>query len=126
MNMDQRAVATAAAPQPAARYSQGIVANGFVFVAGQGGFDPYTGELAHGVEAQTQRAFENVRGILEEAGTSLGRVVKISVFLADLGDFQAMNRVYESFVSSPAPVRTTVEAGLAPGMDIEIDATALA
>jgi 2-iminobutanoate/2-iminopropanoate deaminase len=124
--MDHRAVTTAAAPPPAARYSQAIVANGFVFVAGQGGFDPETGELVSGIEAQTERAFENLRSILEEAGTSLARAVKISVFLADLADFQAMNRVYEGFVSSPPPVRTTVEAGLAPGMDIEIDAVALA
>jgi 2-iminobutanoate/2-iminopropanoate deaminase len=123
--MDHRAVTTPAAPTPVAKYSQAIVANGFVFVAGQGGFHPKTGELVDGIEAQTERAFENVQSILEAAGSSLARAVRISVFLADLGDFPAMNRVYERFISSPAPARTTVEAGLAPDMRIEIDAVAI-
>lgn len=114
------------APRPAGPYSQGIVANGFVFVAGQGAVDPMSGELAEGIEAQTERALRNVEAILEVAGSSLAHAVKISVFLADLGDFPAMNTVYEHLVPEPRPVRTTVEVGLPPGLLVEIDAVAVA
>jgi 2-iminobutanoate/2-iminopropanoate deaminase len=123
--MDKRPFSTNKAPRPAGPYSQGIVAQGFVFVAGQGAADAVTGELAEGIEDQTERALRNVEAILAAAGSSLAHAVKISVFLAELGDFPAMNAVYESLVPEPRPVRTTVEAGLPPGLLVEIDAVAV-
>ncbi len=124
--MPKRELSTSAAPRPAGPYSQAVVAGGFVFVAGQGGFDPETGELAEGIAAQTERALQNIEAILDGAGSSLSQAVKISVFLADLGDFAEMNGVYERLVPEPRPVRTTVQATLPPGMRIEADAIALA
>lgn len=123
--MDKHDVLAGDAPAPTGPYSHAIVANGFVFAAGQGGFHPQTGELSDGVEMQTEQALRNVEAILVAAGSSLDRAVKISVFLADLGDFAAMNEVYRRLVPEPRPARTTVEAGLAPGMPIEVDAVAL-
>lgn len=123
--MTRLAITTDDAPAPAGPYSQGIVAGGLVFAAGQGGFDPDTGELVEGIEAQTELAFRNVDAVLRAAGSSLEHAVKISVFLRDLSAFQRMNAVYARFAADPPAVRTTVQAGLAPGMEIEIDAIAL-
>lgn len=123
--MDKLAFDTNEAPRPVGPYSQGIVAGGFVFVAGQGAADPVTGELAEGIEAQTERVLRNVEAILAAAGSSLAHAVKISVFLADLSDFPAMNAVYKRLVPEPRPVRTTVAAGLTPGLLVEIDAVAV-
>ncbi len=123
--MDKRPFSTNKAPRPVGPYSQGIVARGFVFVAGQGAADAATGELAEGIEDQTEQALRNVEAILAAAGSSLSHAVKISVFLAELSDFPAMNAVYERLVPEPRPVRTTVEAGLPAGLLVEIDAVAV-
>jgi reactive intermediate/imine deaminase len=124
--VSREAVSISGAPKPVAAYSQGIEAAGLVFTAGQGGFDPVTGNLAEGIEAQTRQALENVDAILKARGSSLATAVKVSVFLADRQDFAAMNEVYRRYMPDPPPVRTTVQAGLGPGMLVEIDATALA
>jgi 2-iminobutanoate/2-iminopropanoate deaminase len=98
---------------------------GLVFVAGQTGVDPVTRKLvAGGIEEQTRQAIANISAILETEGLALRDVVKASVFLADPGDFGAMNDVYGTLFETPYPVRTTVVAGLGPGALVEIDAVA--
>ena len=120
---------TAAAPKAVGPYSQGVKAGDLLFTAGEAGVDPATGKLVEGgVAAQTRRALENIRAILQAAGTSLERVVRCGVFLADIADFQAMNAVYADFFppSGSPPARTTVQAGKLPmGALVEIDAVAL-
>lgn len=119
-----REISTAGAPKPAGPYSQGMRAGDLVFVAGQGGFVPETGELVEGIEAQTLQALANVEAILHAAGASVADVVKTTVFLADLSEFAQMNDAYRSQLPESQPVRSTVQAVLAPGMRIEIDAIA--
>jgi 2-iminobutanoate/2-iminopropanoate deaminase len=121
--MARTEVVTPSAPRPAGAYSQGIQANGFLFVAGQGGFDT-SGTLLLGIEQQTVRALRNIEAVLEAAGASAQDVTKVSVFLSDLQDFEAMNQAYEKFFAIPYPARTTVQCTLPQGMKIEIDAVA--
>lgn len=105
-------------------YSQAITANGFVFVSGQGPLDPETDEVVGGtLEEQAELTLENVRNILEAAGCSMDDVVKVSVYLASMGDFDRFNAVYRKFFSAPLPARTCVEAGLGDIL-VEIDAIA--
>lgn len=122
-------VSTPRAPKAIGPYSQGIQAGDFLFTAGEAGVDPASGKLVEGgVAAQTRQALENIRAILEAAGSSLQRVVKCGVFLADLADFQAMNSVYAEFFPADKgpPARTTVQAARLPmGALVEIDAVAL-
>jgi len=127
MTQEKTVVRTEAAPAPfqGAPYSQAIAANGFVFVSGQLGLKPGHGEIEGDITAQTEQVFANLRAILEEAGTGLDRLVKTTVFLADLGDFAAMNEVYAGHVGSSPPARATVEvAGLPSGALVEIEAIA--
>jgi 2-iminobutanoate/2-iminopropanoate deaminase len=116
----------APAPFQGAPYSQGIVYGELVFVAGQLGIDPATGEVVEGgIGPQTERVMENLRAILEEAGSSLDKVLKTSIFLVDLGDFAAMNEVYARFLTEPFPARATVQiAALPSGARVEIEALA--
>ena len=127
---DRTVIRTELAPAPfqGAPYSQAIVANGFVFVAGQLGVDPATGEpVEGGIGPQTERVFANLRAILEAAGSSLDAVVKTTVFLTNLDDFAAMNDVYARNIGQAPPARSTVEIGRLPsGMLVEIEAIALA
>jgi 2-iminobutanoate/2-iminopropanoate deaminase len=120
------AVETDKAPHPVGPYSQAILHGDFVFVAGQGPGDPATGQLELGdIRAQTRRTLENVKAILEAAGSSLANVVKCNVYLRDIGDFPAMNEVYASFFSAPPPARTTIQAGALPGgIAVEIECIA--
>ena len=106
-----------------ANYSPAIVANGFVFVSGQGPVDPYTGKKPESIEAQTRATLENVFRILEAAGSSKEDIVKINVYLADIGDFERMNSVYREMLPAIKPARTTVGAGLV-NILVEIDAIA--
>jgi 2-iminobutanoate/2-iminopropanoate deaminase len=120
-------VRTDAAPAPfqGAPYSQAIKAGEFVFVSGQLGLKPDHGEITGGIEEQTEQVFANLAAILAEAGTSLDRLVKTTVFLADLGDFGAMNEVYARHVGGSPPARATVEvAALPSGALVEIEAIA--
>jgi len=125
----REAVSTAAAPKAIGPYSQGIKAGDFLFTAGEAGVEPATGRLVEGgIAAQTRQALRNIQAILEASGTSLQRVVKCGVFLADLADFQAMNAIYAEFFPADRspPARTTVQASKLPmGALVEIDAVAL-
>lgn len=126
---DKNVVRTAGAPAPfqGAPYSQAIVANGFVFVAGQVGLAPDHAELVgDGIAEQTEQAFDNLQAILEEAGSDLDRIVKTTVFLDDFGDFAAMNEVYARRIGDRPPARSTVEvAALPSGAKVEIEAIAV-
>ncbi|HLX34481.1 MAG TPA: RidA family protein [Candidatus Limnocylindrales bacterium] len=125
--MTRRAVSTSAAPKAVGPYSQGIVAGGLVFCAGQVGLDPATGQLVEGgVVAEAERALGNIRAVLKEAGCTFADVVKTTVFLADINDFQAVNEVYGLFMTDPPPARSTFAVGELPrGARIEIEAIAL-
>lgn len=127
--MSKNVVRTESAPAPfqGAPYNQAIVANGLVFVSGQGPLDP-SGKLVEGdIAAATQQTFDNLAAILEAAGSSLDKVVKAGVYLADLGDFVAMNEVYKERMPAPHPARTTIQAAALPGgIRVEIDVIALA
>ena len=117
-------IRTSQGPQPRGPYSQAIVADGFVFVAGQIPVNPGTNELELGdVSSQTRRTLQNIQAILEGAGSSLRDVVRVGVFLADLKDFDAMNAVYGEFFLQDQPARTTVGAQL-PRIKVEIDCIA--
>ena len=117
----------APAPFQGAPYNQAIVANGLVFVAGQLGVDPATGQVVEGgIGPQTERLFANLKAILEAAGSSLDAVVKTTVFLANLDDFAEMNEVYARSIGDTPPVRSTVEVGRLPaGAIVEIEAIAV-
>jgi 2-iminobutanoate/2-iminopropanoate deaminase len=113
-------------PGPSLPFSAGIRANGFVFTAGQVGTDPRTGQVAGpDVAAQTRQAIENVRAILQAGGSSLEKLVKTTVFLADMRTFDQMNAVYRELIPEPRPGRSTIEARLArPELLVEIEAIA--
>jgi len=121
-------VSTNAAPQPfqGAPYSQAIKAGGLVFVSGQLGLGPGDAAITGSITEQTEQVFRNLTAILEAAGTSLDRVVKTTVFLANLSDFQAMNEVYARHVGENKPARSTFEvAALPSGALVEIEAIAI-
>jgi 2-iminobutanoate/2-iminopropanoate deaminase len=125
---EKRIVRTEAAPAPfqGAPYSQAIVAGGFVFVSGQLGLEPGDTSISGGIAEQTEQVFSNLRAILEEAGSGLDRLVKTTVFLQHLDDFQAMNEVYARHVGEQPPARATVEVAQLPsGALVEIEAIAL-
>ncbi len=122
----KKAIETKNAPAPSATYSQAIVQNGFIFVAGQGPIDPKTGQyMKSEIKAETRLVFQNLKAILEAAGSSLEKVVKMNVYLRDIGDFAAMNEVYTTQFTAPYPARTTIQAGALPrGMAVEIECIA--
>ncbi|HEX3226657.1 MAG TPA: Rid family detoxifying hydrolase [Gaiellaceae bacterium] len=126
---DKAVVRTESAPAPfqGAPYSQAIAANGFVFVSGQLALRPGDKELTGGtIGEQTEQVFANLRAILEEAGTSLDRLVKTTVFLQNLDDFAGMNEVYSKHVGDRPPARSTFEVAKLPsGALVEIEAIAL-
>jgi 2-iminobutanoate/2-iminopropanoate deaminase len=124
-----RAVATEKAPRAIGPYSQAVVCGPLVFASGQIPLDPETGEpVDGGIEVQTRRVLDNLREVLAEAGSSLDRVAKTTVFLADMSDFARMNEAYAEYFGTPAPpARSCVEAAALPrGVAIEIEAVALA
>ncbi|MGH3008860.1 MAG: Rid family detoxifying hydrolase [Gaiellaceae bacterium] len=126
---DKTVVRTETAPAPfqGAPYSQAIAAGGFVFVSGQLGLRPGDSAIGGGIEEQTEQVFANLRAILEAAGSGLDRLVKTTVFLQSLDDFQAMNGVYAQHVGDTPPARATVEVAKLPsGALVEIEAIALA
>lgn len=127
MGMKKEIVIAENAPKAIGPYSAGVKAGNLVFSAGQLGIDPASGEfVAGGIEAQTQKALENLSAVLEAAGSSLGRVVKTTVFLKDMNDFGAMNGVYGQFFTENYPARSAVQVARLPkdGL-VEIEAIAL-
>ena len=121
-------ISTDRAPKAIGPYSQAIRANGFLFVSGQIALDPQTQQLvAGGVTEQAVRVLENLKGILESAGASLQQVVRTTVFLADMGEFAAMNEVYGRYFTVEPPARSTVQAARLPrDVRVEIDVIAIA
>lgn len=123
---DLSAVHTDEAPEAIGPYSQAVVSDGWVFCSGQIPLDPRTMELVQGdVQVQTERVLTNLRAVLEAAGASMSTVVKTTVFLADMDDFQAMNRVYAGHFGDHRPARAAVQAARLPkGVDVEIECVA--
>jgi 2-iminobutanoate/2-iminopropanoate deaminase len=119
----REAISTPSAPAAIGPYSQAVSAGGFLFVSGQIPLDPASGKLVDGdIAAQTHRVFKNLEEILKAGGTSFDAVVRTTVYLADMNDFPAMNEVYATYFSSPAPARATVQAARLPrDARIEID-----
>ena len=121
-------IKTDKAGPPVGPYSQGIRAGGFIFVAGEKGMDPVTKQLvAGGIEAETRRTLENIKAILEAAGSNMDWVIQTFVFMTDLSEFSKMNEIYAEHFKKNPPGRTTVEVKSLPaGAHVEITATALA
>ncbi len=126
--MSKEVIKTDKAGAPIGPYNQGIRAGGFVFVAGEKGIDPRTNKIVPGgTAAETRQTLENVKAILEEAGTSLDQAVATTVYLVDIGEFAEMNRVYAEYFTKDPPGRTTVGVTALPaGARVEITVTALA
>ena len=127
--MARSIIATDGAPAAIGPYAQGVRVGNLIFTAGQGGLDPATGQVVPGgVKEQTERTIQNLKAVLEAGGSSLGQVVKATVFLKDLNDFAAMNAVYASFFANDSgilPARTTVEVARLPrDLLVEIEVVA--
>ncbi|BBI36528.1 RidA family protein [Cohnella abietis] len=121
----RKAVRTAEASTGNGPYSQAIIAQGLLYVSGQGPLDPQTGEITgETIEEQAELTLSNIQHILNAAGCTMEHVVKVNVFLADLQDYDRFNETYMSFFSQPMPARTLVEAGL-DRIKVEIDAIAV-
>lgn len=120
-------VSTDRGPKAIGPYSQAVKANGFVFVSGQIALDPATQQLIEGdIQKQTERVLENLKGIVTASGSSMEKVVKCSVFLADMNEFAAMNEVYGRYFPVAPPARSTVQVARLPrDVRVEIDVIAL-
>jgi 2-iminobutanoate/2-iminopropanoate deaminase len=125
--MERQAISTEGAPKAIGPYSQAIRIGDFVFCAGQAGLEPATGTLVQGgIEAETLRVLQNLSAVLEAAGSSMGRVIKTTVFITNMDEFQKMNAVYAEFFPSPPPARSTVQVSRLPKdacVEIEVVAT---
>lgn len=122
-----RVISTDRAPKPVGPFSQAILANGFVFVAGQTARDPKSGQVIEGsIAAQTELVMENIKSILEAAGSSLDRTVKTTVYLRDMNDFDEMGKVYSRYFPAHPPARVTVEVSRLHGGKVEIELMAVA
>jgi len=121
-------VTTDRGPKAIGPYSQAVKANGFVFVSGQIAIDPATQQLIQGdIQQQTERVMENLKGIVMAAGSSMDKVVRTTVFLADMNEFTAMNEIYGKYFPAAPPARATVQVARLPrDVRVEIDVVALA
>jgi len=126
--MERRVVHTDKVPPARVPLSQAIKAGDWVFASGQLGMDPRTGRLAEGgIKAETRQVCENLKAVLEAAGSSLAKVVKVTIYMADLGELMAMNEVFGGYFRVDPPARTTFQAaGLVAGARVEIEAIAIA
>ena len=122
--MPREPVATERAPAAIGPYSQAVRAGGSVYLSGQIPLDPATGELVAGdIAMQARRVFDNLRAVCEAAGASLDDVVRVGIYLMDLGDFAAVNAVMADYFQAPYPARSTIQvSGLPRGARIEVDA----
>ncbi len=121
-----KTVQTDKAPKAVGPYSQAVVAGGVAYCSGQLGLDPATMTLKEGVEAQARQVLANMAAVLEEAGSSPERVVKVTVFVTDMADFPVVNAIYEEFFGSHKPARSTIQvAGLPLGGLVEMECMAL-
>jgi 2-iminobutanoate/2-iminopropanoate deaminase len=125
--MTREAVRTSAAPKAIGPYEQAIKINGFIYTAGQIGLDPKTGTLVEGgITTQTKQVLENLKAVLEAAGSSMDQVIKTTVFLKSMNDFAAMNEIYEDYLGHARPARSTVAVAELPrDALIEIDLVAI-
>ncbi len=125
--MSKKIISTENAPQAIGPYSQAVQAGNLLFVSGQIALEPQTGELVQGdVKTQTKRVMENLKGVVEAAGASLGQIVKCTIFLKSMDDFATVNEIYGSYFQSEPPARATVAVSTLPkNVDVEIDAIAL-
>lgn len=122
----KRIVQTERAPQAIGPYSQAVEANGLLFISGQLGVDPQSGNLAEGVEAQARQSMKNIGSILEAAGVGFSNIVRTGIFLADMADFQKVNEIYATFFTDQYPARATIQvAGLPKNGAVEIEAVAI-
>jgi len=123
----KQTISTQNAPEAVGPYSQAIVANGFVFCSGQIPLDPATGTLVPGsIADQTRRCMQNLDAVLTEAGSSLDRIVKVNVYLADIGDYAEFNDAYAGFTGSDPPARAAIAvAGLPKDARVEVECVAL-
>lgn len=120
----RKVIKTSKAPKPSGVYSQGIVSDNLVFIAGQGSINPENNQLELGdIRSETRRVLKNISAILEEAGSSFSNAVRMGVFLADMKDFDGMNEVFQEFFPENPPARTTVGCSL-PDIKVEIDCIA--
>lgn len=127
--MSKRAIATEGAPRAVGPYHQAIVAGGFVFCSGQVPLDPATGRLVESADVaeHVRRAMDNLRATLEAAGSGLDRLVKVTIFLADMGDYLTVNKAYAAYVGDVPPARSAVQVARLPlDARVEIEAIALA
>lgn len=114
-----------AAPLPIGPYSQAVRSGNLIFLAGQIGIDPETGQLAEGTQAQARQVMENLKAVLQQAGATMDDVVRCDIHLADLSEFKLVNEIYASYFSAPYPARVTVQSASLPrGARLEIAAIA--
>jgi 2-iminobutanoate/2-iminopropanoate deaminase len=127
MEMGKKVIQTDKAPKAIGPYSQAIQAGNFLFLSGQIPLDPKTGELVKGdIQQQTRQVLENIKGVLESQGLGMEDIVKVTIFLKDIGNFNQVNEVYATYFLSSPPARSTVEVTKLPrDADIEIEAIAL-
>lgn len=125
--MSKKVIFTEKAPKPIGPYSQAIRAGNFIFLSGQIPIDPANGELVGGdIKEKTRRVLENLKGVLESQGLDMQGVVKVTIFLKDMGNFNSMNEVYATYFPSFPPARSTVEVSRLPkDVDLEIEAIAV-
>ena len=124
MNKEKKQIITSNAPSPAGPYSQAIIAGDFVFVAGQRPQNPVNGFISDNIQDQTKQCIKNIEAILTEAGSSLNQIVRSDVYLSDIKNFDAMNKIYSAMMPKPFPSRTTIGVNLR-NILIEIEVIAL-
>ena len=122
--MPKEPISSREAPPPAGAYSQAIAAGQFVFLAGQGPFQPDGSKVEGSFEEQARQTFRNLAAVAEAAGASLADAVRVGVFLREMRNFTAMDAIYREFFAEPRPARTTVQSDL-PGFEMEVDAVLL-
>lgn len=124
--MSKTIIKTDKSPAAIGPYNQGIVAGGFLFTSGQLPINPLTGQVPSSIEDQTVQVLDNLKAIIEEAGSSMDKVVKCTVYLQDFSDFEVMNKIYATYFTWSAPARATVEVSkMAKNALVEIDAVAI-